>query len=480
MKRITQLTFITLFIIFLSCGSDDSITTPETVACFTIDKTEVIVGQEITISDCSENATDIVFTYTYEGQKISATESQIVLNFSTPGNHSINLKATGTDGNTKTISKSVNVKDGDDNFKRYNTPTGTSTLVIGSGITAETGSLYFMEISQNFLSNQAFYEQKITYQEVDIDYFIKQKLLIASSVSHPIGHCLVTKNNASQFTFNFTGNTASARSYTIKENGDFISEDPTFLNVTHGSIPYNNNRVFYGANSNAKFNPVIQIRDKDNTIIKTNTYEIDLPNAFIGDLIHVTNGYIGYGASFELNQPLLKEYTPVLYFFDNDLNLTTYKTFENSVLKSLGGIKKNELENWFHVEQLNSGNLVMYGLSEMIIANAEGQQLSSQYLENSSSTHTTKFNTQGLVNLGDSFVLSTKNYLRKFDSQGNHIKSIFFGGEYTPNLLLKNNTIFFISSLSKTEEIDNFGTLGVHRVFVGAIDKDLNFINLNK
>ncbi len=475
MRKIIFLASFICSSLFLSCSSDDS-EPVQPVACFEISKNEIIVGEEVQVSDCSENATELVFSYKINGEDITTSVSQFSIEFSIPGEYQITLRASNAEGGVHTIFKNITVLNGESNFKYFDYPLGINAIPLGSGIDTDTQTLYFIEDNRNFSGQTS--EQKLIYREIDLDNTIKQSLFVGSTEgSRFSGHCIRTKNSSNQLTFDLIrSDINSSLSFTIAENGTFVSEGFTSLKATHGNIDFNNGKAFYGANfefidSTKKFSPVIEIRDANNTVTKTNTYTVNLPNAIIGDVIETSHGYLGYGASFEHNNNDLTLYTPVLYFFDTNLDLVDYKTYENSPQRSFD-IPLFYLSSWFHIEELNSGNIVLYGLDEMIVTNSEGVELKSEKFGDLSYA-------EGLVNLGDSFIISTPDFLRKFDSSGNEIKNVFFDGDYTPNLFLKDNTIFFISAYNTTDTIENLGNLSIRKTFMGAVDKDLNFVDLN-
>jgi hypothetical protein len=79
-------------------------------------------------------------------------------------------------------------------------------------------------------------------------------------------------------------------------------------------------------------------------------------------------------------------------------------------------------------------------------------------------------NNQALISLGDAFILSSDNYLRKFDASGSQIKELKYNGNYLPEILEISNTLFFAAGYDIDSEI---------KMFFGAADKDLNLIDLN-
>jgi hypothetical protein len=124
----------------------------------------------------------------------------------------------------------------------------------------------------------------------------------------------------------------------------------------------------------------------------------------------------------------------------------------------------DDLNGSYHLAQLSNGNIVMYGNGELIVSDASGTMIASSYFDGTK-------NNQALISLGDSFILSSDNYLRKFDASGNQIKELKYNGNYLPEILEISNTLFFAAG---------YDTGGEIKMFYGSSDKDLNLINLNQ
>jgi hypothetical protein len=76
-----------------------------------------------------------------------------------------------------------------------------------------------------------------------------------------------------------------------------------------------------------------------------------------------------------------------------------------------------------------------------------------------------------MVSLGDSFVLSSDENLRKFDQNGSQIKELNYPGNYLPEILNINGNLFFIAGFDIEGEV---------KLLYGLTDNDLNPINLNE
>ena len=124
----------------------------------------------------------------------------------------------------------------------------------------------------------------------------------------------------------------------------------------------------------------------------------------------------------------------------------------------------NDLNGSYHLEQLSNGNIAMYANGELTLANETGTKISSSYFEGTK-------NNQAMVSLGDSFVISSDENLRKFDNNGSQIKELNYPGNYLPEILNINGNLFFIAGFDVEGEV---------KLLYGLTDTDLNPINLNE
>jgi hypothetical protein len=124
----------------------------------------------------------------------------------------------------------------------------------------------------------------------------------------------------------------------------------------------------------------------------------------------------------------------------------------------------NDLNGSYHLEQLSNGNIVMYGNGELIVTNETGAKITSTYFDGT-------MNNQAMVSLGDSFILSSDKYLRKFDMNGSQIKELNYIGNYLPEIIELDGNLFFIAGSDMEGEI---------KLLYGMTDTNLNPINLNE
>ncbi|WP_010183026.1 hypothetical protein, partial [Aquimarina agarilytica] len=255
-----------------------------------------------------------------------------------------------------------------------------------------------------------------------------------------------------------------------------VAVDFTGISVVYGNIAFNENRIFFGSES--KFNeesqvteryPAIEIRNEDNVVVDTKIYmntELDFKNTIISDMIEIDTGYVAFGGGFSNDGNSINSYTPLLIFFNTDLEITKTKLYPNSKLAlSDTFLTFNSLNSLMHIEKLASGKLVTYGLGELRIMDLNGEELILK-------------GTQGggfLLKLEDSFIISQRGFLTKYDESGNVIKEIYTKADITSNLILDKERILFVTA-SQTTEPDK---VSLFKPFIGAVDKNLNFINLN-
>jgi hypothetical protein len=232
---------------------------------------------------------------------------------------------------------------------------------------------------------------------------------------------------------------------------------------SYGFLPDGANFIYFGTQEDlGLYKTAIERRNSSGDAFEVFVNELGGAHSMIGDMVASTDGYIAFGAVFTKNvsAPQISNYTPVLIFYDTSLSITSHIVYDSSVLA--GKITSaNDLNGSYHIEQLSNGNIVMYGNGELIISDASGTLISSDYFDGTK-------NTQALISLGNSFILSSNNYLRKFDASGNQIKEIKYNGSYLPEILEISNTLFFAAGYETGGEI---------KMFYGSSDKDLNLID---
>ncbi len=480
MKKSTILICLISLHLFLSCSSDNS---DESFAgpksCIELSKDTIEVGEEITIKSCSSNFKSLEYTYSVNNgfDTTRITDPSFTTSFSKPGNYTITLTVINETGTSNSKTATITVNDIIQNYIYIDTPQAVGSLPLGAGIDENSGNLFFIDRFGNILGKKRYY-----YKEYDSSFnFVSSTLLREETEGAAnANRSLLDNGDMLITTVHVLNSSYFSREIKISGNNTAPTVNRTNISVINGNLPFNTNRIFYGSNKEYvdieqrwKNYPAIEIRDGNNTTLETKEFKsLEFSNSIIGDMIKTSNGYLGFGGAFDIDGSSFTNYTPVLYFFNQNLELIARKSYENSTLRTSTSLSYRSLDSQFNVEELDSGNIVMYGLGEMRVVNKDGDEILSEIMSD------TIFYTQGLIDLGDSFVLSTRGYLKKYDDQGSFIKKVHFKGDITPNLLLKDNQILLISGYQTSDSIDG-QNYSLYRMFIGAVTKNLNFINLN-
>lgn len=458
-----------LIICFLiSCDSDsDGVSVS---ACINADKETVEVGETVTITNCSSNFTSFEYSYfdSLESQNATSTESTLELSFSRPGDYIVSIEASDDDGNTNTSQISITVNEFTDKLILIDIPDDFQSIPLSAGIDETTGNFYYVDIFGESTGNDGYYYKELNgdYEEIS-NTFLRDRTENGGSAfreSLPNGDKTITMINSFSSSY-------FSRQITLNSTGG-VSVDFTGIRVIYGNLDFNGNKIYFGAEieSNNNF-PAIEIRDTDNNILETRIYtDLGFEKAIISDMIALDDGYVAFGGSFENDGNRINNYTPLLIFFDSDLEIIETKTYpDTQLISSDVFVSFDSLNDFMHIEKLSSGNIVTYGLGELRVTDSNGQELFSELTTNSSS------NGGVLLNLGDSFIVSKRGYLTKYDASGNVIKEIYTNGDIATNLTLDGDKVVFISAFQSTDS----NNISIFVPFIGAVDTDLNFIDLN-
>lgn len=130
------------FITILSCKKkDDPVPViPDPVACFTTSKTTVMVGESLTATNCSANATSYLWE---DGDGFSNTSTDRSIKYNSAGTYTLKLTAQGN-GKTNITSKVITVVPamGDVTFWQSGTPSYNTTTVTIAGVSRQITSDY--------------------------------------------------------------------------------------------------------------------------------------------------------------------------------------------------------------------------------------------------------------------------------------------------------------------------------------------------
>ncbi|MBT8210171.1 MAG: hypothetical protein KJP14_06550 [Eudoraea sp.] len=236
---------------------------------------------------------------------------------------------------------------------------------------------------------------------------------------------------------------------------------------SYGVLAVSGSYLYYGADKSGDYHEAaIEIRNSNGDAFQVITTAIPAhENASIGDMIQIEGGFVAFGGVFQTSgtPPYISNYKPLLMYFDEAYALTDYVVFEDSALTGMVNTS-DQLNGSFHLESLSNGNLVMYAMGEMRITNSSGNTLKKKYFEETP-------NNQALVCLGNSFVISTRDYLKKYDLDGNLLQEYHYGGQILPEIREIGESLFFVAGYEEEEEV---------KLFFGKTDLDLNPISLQQ
>ena len=466
MKKIIFI--IPIVLIFLSCSSDENEQTEEQVtACFEINKDILEVGEGIQITNCSIGASSYEFNF---GNGTTSNENSPLISYENSGEYTITLRVTSENGITKTASKNITINPIENNF--LYAPVLEGDFIFPINFSYVDNSFYYIENFQNIFSNGS---GKYNYVEIDLvnKSFTKKHI---SDRDYNSGNAFINtldNNNKLFYAVRSLSDRIQSRGIIFDSNWQFQSGIGSSTKVLYGSLNDNGNYLYYGSFRELSINdlyksPSIEIRNGLGVMNERKTYN-QIEQGFIGDLIKTDTGFMAFGGiTNPIDFSTFDNYRPLIIFLNNSYEYVSHVAYENTTIST---ISNNSLNGSFHIEKL-SNNYIAYSHNEFRIISSKGDEILKTSLAEQSDI-------QALVSLGsDGFIISTKNYLRKYDVNGNLIKSLMFNGRLTPNLYLKDNQIYFASGYD-SNYTNSVGVFSVTKSFIGSVDKDLNIINLN-
>lgn len=452
-----------LFLI-LSCSEEGGIGNPgieaELEACFAISAESVSVGETLEIIGCSKGAA----SYSYDfGNGTISDEANPNIAYVQAGDYTIVLTITNEALDTQSFSLPVQVTAAEVNYYYPDIPEGFSAFPLETGINAVDGSIYTIDL---IIDNVGSAGSKFYYTELDASFamtttYIADKPFTANSAFvnfYPGGN----KN----FVFSRTlSGLYGTQEVTYDSGWGFTNGINSAVKHSYGYVTDGTSYLYFGtADQGGIYQTAIERRNASGDAFEVYLDDLGEPGSMIGDMIPIQGGYIAFGGVFAKNVgiPYISDYRPVLLFIDNTLTVTSHVIFEDSVLPAKIS-SANDLSGSYHLAQLSNGNIAMYGNGELIIADASGNMISSSYFEGTE-------NNQALLSLGDSFIISSNGYLRKFNAGGIQVKELKYNGKYMPEILEISNLLFFVAGYETDGEV---------KLLYGSSDTDLNLINLN-
>ncbi|NJB72862.1 PKD repeat protein [Saonia flava] len=435
-------------------------------ACFTVNQTNFEVGESLIITSCSEGT---IKSYHYDmgNGNVSLKENpEFVLE--EEGDFSILLTITDEEEKTDTFSKSISVSQPvEANYIFPDIAMGFKGFPLETGLTPDN-KIYYMELTEDLLGVGG---SKFNYRELDESYNISTSQYILDKQFN-------TQSAFVNFLANGNVNIHLSRTLpdfygtheiTFDNAWSFINGLNSSSKHSYGYVPDGADFLYFGTQvEDGIYKTAVERRNGNG-----DAYEIHLNNfgsadAFIGDMIKTSTGFAAFGGVFTKNAtaPQVTGYRPLLVFFDTVFNVTSHVVFENSVLDTkITSI--NDLNGNYHLVEMSNGNIAMYGNGELTITNSSGTMISSSYFEETT-------NNQAMISLGASFIISTNNFLRKFDADGNQTKELKYNGNYLPEFVQKDGQLFFIAGFDVTEN-----NIDLVKLFYASMGNDLNLVNLN-
>jgi PKD repeat protein len=454
-------------ILFLSCSQDATLIIDENpdegvtlVACFEVNSLTLNVGEMLEISNCSEGATSYLFDF---GNGETSEQANPAISFETGGSYDVTLTVTNEAQETKTKTKTVNVVVIEAAYLFPEIPVGFTGLPLETGINPITGNIYSIELYQD---NEGTGGSKYFYREFDENFQYASNYIADKPYNTGSAFANFYADGEMNFVFARTlGGLYGTQEVNYNIVWTFLNSINSATKHSYGYLPNGTDDLYFGTQVDGGFyKTAIEKRNSSGDAYEVVLNGFGSADSMIGDMIEVDGGYVAYGAVFtkNLSLPYVSDYKPLLVFFDTAFNVTSHVIFEETALSSEVS-NCNDLNGSYHVTELSNGNLVMYSNGEVRVSDSEGNSLTKTYYSDSS-------NIQALVSLGDSYVISTNEYLRKFNASGTQTAQLKYNGNHLPELIKKDNVLFFITGYDLENEI---------KIFYGACDNDLTLIDLS-
>jgi PKD repeat protein len=435
---------------------DDGITLK---ACFEVSALSLNVGEMLQITNCSEGATASIFDF---GNGEISEDDNPSISYEEGGTYTITLTVTNADQETKTITKSVTVMVVEALYLYPEIPEGYTGFPLETGINPDTGNIYSIEVYQDNIGPGG---SKFYYREFNEDFVYASNYIADKPYNAGSAFVNFYPDGDMNFVFSRTlGGLFGSQEVTYNLVWTFLNTVNSASKHSYGYLSKGTEYLYFGAQEDTGiFKAAIETRNSGGDAYATVLNSFGDADSMIGDMIEVDDGYVAYGAVFTKNVslPYVSDYKPLLVFLDADLNVTSHVIYEDSALTSKIS-SFNDINGSYHLVQLSNGNFVMYSNGELIVVDASGNKLTTAFFEGTS-------NNQALVSLEDSFVISTDEYLRKFNAGGSQMNQLKYNGNHLPELLIKDNTLFFIAGYDLESDI---------KIFYGACDFDLTLIDL--
>lgn len=453
MKKIYFFAFILLNLLS-SCSSD----TPEEnnlTAAFTLSATTVNVGDDIKVTNTSKSSKEIV-SYTFNfGNETSSTEKEPTFYYSRAGEYNVKLVIKDTNGTVATSTIKVTVTEENSLLLTNQLVGGSDVYPIEIGM--QDNKIFYTESYRSVTTSTTSYYRHVEYNN-DAKTFTTK---IITEKNGNSGHAQTTYlNNGNKIVNIIQSMSYYAGTVETELNADWSPVKSSSSGAIYGSVKNNDQYYFYGSYDN---NPAIEIRNNEGKLVSRKTYESTVKNAFIGNLIKTGTTYVAFGGKYETSTTnQFMNYKPFVLFLNENLEITSQKTFETSTLKDIV-LDWNSFNGSFKVIKLTNGNLALYSHNELRITTAQGEELKLLKLPNNS-------NIQGLIEIENGFIASSFQKLEKYDNNGNVLKSISYPGIYNAGFVKKGDLYYFAAGCGSS-----YQNISILEIKLGAVDSNLNF-----
>ncbi|MBT8177733.1 MAG: hypothetical protein HKP60_01220 [Eudoraea sp.] len=453
--------------LFYSCSTDEiEKETPDPgealEACFEISEETLMVGESLKLFNCSSGATTFLYDF---GNGDASTLENPEITFTESGEYTITLTVGNDKGETKTFSLEITVISVEGFYIYPDIAEGYSAIPLEMGVNPDNGKLYYIELLVDEVGSGG---SKFYYRELAENYETEGQYLADKPYNSNSAFVNFYPSGKKNFVFSRTLNSLyGTQEVTYDAGWAFLNGVQSAKKHSYGVLAVSGSYLYYGADKSGDYHEAaIEIRNSNGDAFQVITTAIpDHQNASIGDMIAIEGGFVAFGGVFTASgtPPYITDYKPLLMYFDEAYALTDYVIFEDSALTGMVNTS-DQLNGSFHLESLSNGNLVMYAMGEMRITNSSGNTLKKKYFEETP-------NNQALVCLGNSFVISTRDYLKKYDLDGNLLQEYHYGGQILPEIMEIGESLFFVAGYEAEEEV---------KLFFGKTDLDLNPISLQQ
>jgi hypothetical protein len=439
-------------------------------ACFTVSTDTLSLGEELEITSCSVAAVSFFYDF---GPAGTSLKEHPKVSFMEEGDYTLRLTVTDAKQHTDTFTKAIYVRSETSKYIYPTLANGYSKVPLELGINPTNGKFYYIESAEDLVGAGG---AKINYVELDAEYAPTPFYISDKPFTTKIAFVNFLPNGNKKLNFSRTlPDFYGSGEITLDSLWGVVNTLNSATALQYGFLENGADFLYFGTQKEGDFNhAAIEKRNANGDVYEVSLYSFTAPDALFGALIKTAAGYVAYGGVFTKNStaPQITAYKPILVFFDNSLGVISSVVYEDSVLDTKIS-SADDLNSNYHLAQLDNGNLVMYGNGELIVSDAVGNKIESSYYAGTN-------NPQALISLGDSFIISAEEQLIKFDAQGKQLKVLAYPGKTMPNLIEKNNQLFFVAGYDSVATAVGTGTIPVVKLVYGLLDKELNVIDLNE